>query len=124
MLTLAAILQIIVALGLLNVWLLRFNKNTNYRGGNAKNLKQEFTAYGLPSWFFGLIGTMKITIALALIVGIWLPRAAFISSILLCFLMLGAIAMHIKVGDAPKKSLPALLMLIMSALIVFTTRSY
>ena len=48
--TLVQICQIIVALGLLNVWLLRFNKPTAYRGGKAVNLPGEFAAYGLPAW--------------------------------------------------------------------------
>jgi hypothetical protein len=50
------ILQIIIALGLLNVWLVRSNKKSEYRGGSANNIKDEFKAYGLPSWFVYLIG--------------------------------------------------------------------
>ncbi len=42
------ILQIIVACGLLNVWLIRPQLKTPYRGCDAKNLKDEFIAYGLP----------------------------------------------------------------------------
>ena len=33
-------IKIITALGIFNVWLLRYNKNTEYRGGNAKSLKK------------------------------------------------------------------------------------
>ncbi len=49
MISIIAVLHVIVAVGLLNVWLLRYNKDTSYRGGSAKNLKDEFAAYGLPS---------------------------------------------------------------------------
>ncbi len=46
-----SIAQLIIALGILNVWLLRFNKATSYRGGAAKNMTEEFATYGLPVWF-------------------------------------------------------------------------
>ena len=35
--TIGSILQVIVGLGLLNVWLLRRQSSTAYRGGDAKN---------------------------------------------------------------------------------------
>lgn len=50
------IAQLIVGLGLLNVWLIRFNKATAYRGGAAQSMKQEFAAYGLPEWFCYVVG--------------------------------------------------------------------
>jgi uncharacterized membrane protein len=37
----------------------------------------------------------------------------------MCALMIGAIAMHFKVGDAPLKSLPAFVVLSLCALISF-----
>jgi hypothetical protein len=46
---LRVICQIIIVLGPgFNVWVLRFGKETHWRGGTAKNLKEEFEAYGLP----------------------------------------------------------------------------
>jgi len=70
--TLRTILQILVGLGILNVWLLRANRSTAYRGGDAKSLREESATYGLPGWFFYLVGTLKITCALCLLAGIWL----------------------------------------------------
>jgi len=43
----ALIFQIIVPLGIFNVWLLRIGKTTSYRGGDARTLKEEFAVYGL-----------------------------------------------------------------------------
>ncbi len=114
------VFQIIVALGLLNVWLLRFNKSTEYRGKNAKNLKEEFAAYGLPDWFVYLIGALKIGSALALLAGVWFPALVLPAATLVALLMIGALAMHFKVGDPLMKSMPAGLMLVMSALITFS----
>lgn len=104
-------LQIIVALGLLNVWLLRFSKKTEYRGGKAKDLKEEFAVYGLPPWFMYFIGALKIGSALALLAGFWVPSLVTPAASLVVLLMIGALAMHIKVRDPMMKSMPAALML-------------
>lgn len=117
--SLSIVFQIFVALGLLNVWLIRRKNATAYRGGDAQNLKQEFAAYGLPDFMFYVVGGLKILAALALIAGIWLPAVVVPAAGVIVVLMLGAIAMHIKVGDPLMKSVPATLVLLMSATIVF-----
>lgn len=109
-----AILQIVVAAGLLNVWLLRSERSTPYRGGNARSMREEFAAYGLPEWFRYVIGTLKIGAALCLIAGLWFRILVFPAALLIVVLMLGAVAMHLKVRDPLTKSVPALAMLAMS----------
>lgn len=111
--TVTVILQIVAALGLLNVWLLRFNQRTAYRGGAAGSMREEFTAYGLPSWFAYVIGALKIGSALALIGGIWFPSVVLPAAALVCVLMLGALAMHAKIRDPLTKYVPALGMLLL-----------
>ncbi|MGC8549685.1 MAG: DoxX family protein [Acidobacteriaceae bacterium] len=115
------ILQIVVALGLLNVWLLRFNRETAYRGGAARNMREEFAAYGLPGWFTYVVGFLKVAAALCLLIGIWIHPIVFPAAALVGVLMIGALAMHIKVGDPLKKSLPALCVLIMALIICIGT---
>ena len=115
------VLQIVVALGLLNVWLLRYGKSTSYRGGAANNLKEEFAAYVLPPWFHNLIGALKITAAIALIGGLWFSSITFMASSLVVILMLGALSMHLKIRDPLRKSIPALLMLGMSLAIAVSS---
>ena len=88
--TVMVILQVVAALGLLNVWLLRFSQSTAYRGGSARTMVEEFAAYGLPPWFAYLIGTLKIGAALALIAGIWRPSLVLPAAALVCVLMFGA----------------------------------
>ncbi len=117
--TVMVILQIVAALGLLNVWLLRFNRRTAYRGGEAGSMTEEFAAYGLPAWFAYVIGALKVGSALALIAGIWLPALVLPAAALVCVLMLGALAMHAKVRDPLNKSLPALGMLVLCLGIVW-----
>jgi uncharacterized membrane protein YphA (DoxX/SURF4 family) len=104
-------LQMIVTIGLLNVWLLRAGKPTRYRGEDAKSMRDEFAAYGLPVAMMYVVGGLKILIAIALIVGIWLPVLVVPAASLLIFLMLGAFAMHLKVKDPLEKAVPSLLML-------------
>ena len=111
-------LQLIVALGILNVWMLRSGMATAFRGGDAKNLREEFAAYGLPFWFMCAVGLLKVGLALALIAGIWIDGLTQPAGIGLGLLMLGALVMHFKVGDPIYKALPSIAVLAMCAAIV------
>ncbi|MEM6552733.1 MAG: DoxX family protein [Planctomycetota bacterium] len=111
--------QIVIALGIFNVWFLRFNKPTAYRGGTATNLREEFAAYGLPPWFMYTIGFLKVSLAILLLVGLALPTLVFPAALGMAALMLGAIAMHLKVKDPPKRAAPAATMLALSLLAAF-----
>jgi hypothetical protein len=110
---------IIVGLGIYNVWILRFKKSTEYRGGSASNLKEEFETYGLPYWFMVLIGAAKLILATALLAGIWFPFLIRPAAAGMAVLMIGAVAMHVKVGDPVKKSMPAVAMLLLSLFLAF-----
>ena len=116
--TLVQICQIIVGCGLLNVWLLRFNKPTSYRGGTAANMLEEFAAYGLPAWSCYLVGFLKVGSAFALLAGLLYPAIVLPAAAIVALLMAGAVAMHLKVGDPAKKSLPAFSVLVLSAIII------
>ena len=72
---------------------------TPYRGGAAKTLREEFPSYGLPFPVMCLIGGLKVGLALALLVGIWVPALVQPAAIGMGLLMLGAFAMHLKVSD-------------------------
>jgi hypothetical protein len=115
---LPVILQIVVALGILNVWLLRNGKATPYRGGAAKTLREEFATYGLPFPVMCLIGGIKVTLAVALLVGIWVPLLVQPAAIGMALLMLGAFAMHLKVKDPLMKAVPSLAVLAMCVAII------
>ena len=100
--------QTAAALWILNVWTNRFNKDTGYRGGDAKNMKEEFEVYGIPEGAMFAVGAAKVTLAGMLLAGHAEPRLVRPASIGLSLFMLGAIGMHIKVGDPVKRYLPAL----------------
>lgn len=113
------ILQLVVGLGILNVWLLRFNKDTSYRGGNAGSMKEEFKAYGLPETMIYIVGFIKVVLALMLIAGIWIESLVDPAAIGMAVMMLGAIIMHLKIKDTFKQTLPAISLLIICGIIIW-----
>lgn len=117
-LSIPSVLQIIVGLGLLNVWLIRRRSSTEYRGGEARTLREEFRVYGLPEFAFYVVGALKIAAGVVLIAGVWVPLPVRLAAGVVAALMVGALVMHVKVGDPVKKSIPAGLMLLLSVAIV------
>jgi hypothetical protein len=115
-------LQIIVALGIMNVWLLRASRATPYRGGSAKTIREEFVVYGLPHWFMCAVGTLKVALALALLVALKVGAIAAPAALILGLLMVGAIIMHLKVKDPLSKALPASVMLALCIAIIVLPR--
>lgn len=113
------VLQLIVVLGILNVWLLRAGKSTPYRGGRATNMREEFAAYGLPPVMMWVVGILKVSLSLALLTGIWFPELVQPAASGIGLLMLGAFLMHLKIKDPIKKALPSIMVLLMCVMIVF-----
>ena len=113
------ILQCIVALSILNVWLVQYNKATQWRGGCATTIKEEFKAYGLPEWTCYAIGILKVLFALGLLAAIWYPVIRKPAALGLALLLMGSIVMHLKIKDPIKKSFPALLFLLMCLYIAY-----
>ena len=115
--TLITIAQIVIAAGLLNVWLVRARNPTPFRGGDARNMREEFAEYGLPSWAMGVVGTLKVSLALMLLASVWIPSLLQPAAIGVAALMCGAVAMHTKVRDPLVKSVPALTLLVLSVFV-------
>ena len=109
------VLQVAIALGIFNVWVLRYDRPTPFRPGNARSLEEEFRAYGLPDWVRVATGFAKLTLAALLIVGIWYSQVAIYAAIGLGVMMLFAVAAHVKVRDPLMKSVPALTMFALCA---------
>ncbi|MEO1060892.1 MAG: DoxX family protein [Actinomycetota bacterium] len=100
--------QTAAALWIINVWTLRFDKDTGYRGGGATNMKEEFEVYGFTESQMYAVGAVKVGLAGTMLAGHAEPRLVRPASAGLAMLMAGAIAMHIKAGDPVKRYLPAL----------------
>jgi len=117
-LTLNAVFQLIIGVGLLNVWLVRFNKRTSYRGGGAGTLREEFKAYQLPSAAFYVVGALKITAGILLLAGLWWPLPVRAAAAVVAVLMVGAMLMHTRIKDPILKSVPAVVLLAMCLVLV------
>jgi uncharacterized membrane protein YkgB len=123
MTALLVVSQLIIAFGIYNVWLLRVNKATAWRGGKAQTMEEEFHTYGLSTQVMKIVGALKITMATLLIIGIWYPLATTIGATMMAVLMLAAVLMHMKVRDPVRKSLPAASLLILSLVVAFSNQS-
>ena len=66
-----------------------------------------------------LVGGVKILLALALIAGIWFRAIVPLAAAGMGLMMLGAIAMHLKIKDPLRKSLPAAGIALLCGLILF-----
>ena len=106
--TIGKIAQTAAAVWIFNVWFNRFNKDTGYRGGDAKNMKEEFAVYGMSEKTMYAVGATKVSLASLMLIGHWVPKLVRPASGGLAALMLGAIAMHVKVKDPIKRALPAI----------------
>jgi hypothetical protein len=118
--TLVMALQIVIALTIFAVWIFRPNLDTNYRAGNAKNIVEEFAVYGLPKWSVYVVGATKLTLAFALIVGIWYTQLVQYAVMGMGILMAGALICHLKTRDDPlSRATPASIMLVMCFLVLY-----
>ena len=107
---LSKILSVFVGLTIINVWLFRASRSTSFRGGNATNLLEEFTVYGLEDYFL-IIGVVKVSLAIVLILSLYFSKLRLFASLGIAIMMLVAVYMHMSVGDELIKSLPAYLYL-------------
>ena len=108
------LLQAAVALTIINVWLIRKNQPTPWRGGNADSMRSEFETYGLPYSTMVFVGGLKLILAIALLLGIWIPQLTNYAAAGLALTLLGAIIAHLRVNDPLKKSIPAATLLALS----------
>ena len=116
---LVSLFQVVIGLSVMRVWTINFNKSTPWRGGGARNMKEEFTAYGLPMWMVYFVGTLKVIFSIGLIAGLWIPELISFSASGIAIFMFFAILMHVKIKDPIKKSIPALTFMVLSLLIIF-----
>lgn len=85
-------------------------------------MREEFAAYGLPVWSCYAVGFLKVASAFALLVGLFQPALVLPAAAVISVLMLGAVAMHVKVHDPLKKAVPAFTILVLCLVIIFAGR--
>jgi hypothetical protein len=109
--------QVAIALGLFGVWVLRTRTGTRWRGPGALTLREEFVGYGLPAWFAGVIAALEVLLAGMLIAGLWRPALAGPAAVVVAVVMVGALGMRFRVGDPLVKSVPAMVLLVLAAVV-------
>jgi len=107
---LTIVLQALVAASIFFVWVVRYD-----------NIIHEFKQYGLPDWLRDLVGILKLTFALLLLLGIQRTSLAMIGSLGIAGLMGCAFVMHLRVKNPVFKMLPSLTLLALSLIIAFIT---
>jgi DoxX-like family len=98
-----AIAQVLIAASVLFVWIVRL-----------ENVEREFVEYGIPPLLRNAVGAAKISLATLLLAGLRYPDLTFISAMLMALLMLCALIAHWRVRHAWRRSVPALLLMLLS----------
>ena len=96
-------LQALVATSIFFVWVVRYG-----------NVVEEFKHYGLPDWLRDLVGILKLTFSLLLLLGIERPVLAVVGGLGIAVLMTGAWFTHLRVKNPLYKMLPSLILLVVS----------
>ena len=105
---LSVCLQALVAASVFFVWVVRYD-----------NIIQEFKQYGLPDWLRDLVGVLKLTLALLLLIGVERPQFAVVGGVGIALLMLAAFVTHLRVKNPVFKMLPCLGLLVLATLIAW-----
>ena len=99
-------LQTLVAASVFFVWVVRY-----------ENIVQEFKQYGLPGWLRDLVGILKMTFALMLLIGMQRGLFAVVGGIGIAILMGAAFVTHLRIKNPVFKMLPSLALLVLSVVI-------
>jgi len=99
-------LQALVATSIFFVWVVRY-----------ANIVQEFKQYGLPDWLRDLVGILKMTCALLLLIGIEQRPFALAGGMVIAVLMGAAFVTHLPMKNPVFKMLPSLSLLLFSVII-------
>ena len=99
--------QALVAASVFFVWVVRY-----------ANIIQEFKQYGLPDWLRDLVGVLKMTFALLLLIGVERPQFAVVGGGI-ALLMLAAFVTHLRAKNPIFKMLPCLSLLVLATLIAW-----
>ncbi|MBS2967909.1 DoxX family protein [Metabacillus sp. KIGAM252] len=107
--TVAFILQILLGLAFL---FFSFNKFGSKMNG-------EFTRYGYPQWFKIVTGIVEAAAGILLLAGYWNDQLTAWGSLLATLTMLGAVVTHMKVKDAGSKFTVPVVLLLLSAFLLY-----
>ena len=104
----AIILEALVATSIYFVWVVRY-----------PNIVAEFRYLALSHATRDVVGIVKLTCALLLLIGIDRERMAVAGGIGIAILMAAAFVSHLRIGSSPTKALPSFALCLAAVLIVW-----
>ncbi|ASU34334.1 DoxX family protein [Mucilaginibacter xinganensis] len=104
--TLSICAQVIVAVTVLYVWIVRYD-----------NILKEFKQFEISDLLRNFVGATKTALSTLLIAGIWYPELVMIPALLMAVLMGCAQMAHIKVRNPWQKFVPSGILLLLSLFI-------
>lgn len=109
--SLVAAAQIIVALSVLFVWVIRL-----------PNVEREFREYQLSDRVRNAVGAAKISAAAWLLAGLWYPGLILPAALVMAFFMLCAQYFHFRVKHPVAQYVASFVLLLLSLFLVWSTR--
>jgi hypothetical protein len=95
--------QLAVALSVFYVWTVRYPQ-----------VVADFERFGFPTTFRLTVGATKLGLAVALVIGLWLPGVVFWAAMGMAAFMVGAQWAHARVTNPLHKRLPSAVLLALS----------
>ncbi|MFB6362266.1 MAG: DoxX family protein [Halobacteriales archaeon] len=81
---------------------------------------ETFEHLGYPQWFRLVTGGLEVLAGVALLVSFLVaPTLALAGGLLALVVLIGALASHLRVGDEPSEMVPAAVMLLLAAAVVW-----
>ncbi len=108
MYTLSNCAQLVIALSICYVWIIRYD-----------NIVKEFKQYGIPDLLRNFVGASKIALSTLLVTGIWYPELVLIPSLLMAGLMICAQIAHIRAKNPIIKYVPSFILLVLSLFVAW-----
>lgn len=82
-------------------------------------MKENFKHLGYSTGFMYFLGVSEVLGAAGLLVGYWVPSLAALAAAGFVVVMAGAVVVHLRAGDGIKGSMASLVLLILSALVLW-----
>ena len=79
---------------------------------------EDFDRFGYPQWFMYVTGTIEVTGALGMLVGLARPVVVPFAGLLLAATMAGALATHMRTKDPVQKMVPPATLLTLSTVVL------
>ncbi len=110
--TIVAVAQVIIAVSVIFVWVVRL-----------PNVEREFKEYALSDVVRNLVGATKISASALLLAGLWYEGLVFPAAAVMTFFMVCAQYFHFKVRHPMVKYVPSFVLLLLSLYVAYASRS-